>query len=151
MVYVRKYVRLLDALKLVVEAGIAEDEAKQDICGAIADGEIQIRFLVENGYDQFVNNIAGKVRNGREIVIPTDLAPGDFDWEKSWAVRNPWSCADKFLGDVEHDWELAWVEVCREDLSKLAPPLSTALIRRNPTALLGLKLGQSNILTTKIM
>jgi hypothetical protein len=46
MAYIQDWERLSDALSRVKMAGFNEREAKRDICSAIADGKIDVRFLV---------------------------------------------------------------------------------------------------------
>jgi hypothetical protein len=117
MAYVPDWERLSDALKRVMAAGIAEDRAKQDICGAISDRTIKTRCLVEKeeGFGSFGERVVGTVRNGAEIEIPTHLKPSDFDWTKS-RPRKPWqrhghSALDSSL------WHLEWIELFRADVT----------------------------------
>ena len=55
--------------------GIAENEAQQDICGAIADREIRIRFRIAKEDASPREFVEGTVRHGDEVDIPTDLKP----------------------------------------------------------------------------
>ena len=91
MAYVPDWERLSDALKRVMATGIAKDQAKRDICGAISDRKIKIRCLVEKeeGFESFGERVVRTVRNGAEIEIPPHLKPSDFDWTKSHP-RKPW-------------------------------------------------------------
>jgi hypothetical protein len=65
--------------------GVIEDEAKIDLCRAVADGNIRVRLKV----DASASHIGGRVLFGDNIGVPSHLTPGDFDWVKS-RPRNPW-------------------------------------------------------------
>ena len=135
MAYVPDWERLADALKRVTAAtGIAEDEAQQDICGAIADREIRIRFCIAKE-DAFPRGfVEGTVRNGEEVDIPIDLKPSDFDWKNSRAFK-PWPIhADRRLAELNlasvtrysksasrfrAKWHLEWIELNRTDVTKV--------------------------------
>jgi len=89
MAYVpaREWERLSVALTRVMAAGIPEDEAKADICNAIADRKLHVRFLVRKIEREGVNADAvtlgllavGRVYHGGEVDIPSPLTPGDFN------------------------------------------------------------------------
>jgi hypothetical protein len=65
--------------------GVSEDEAKTDLCGAVAEGKIRVRLKV----DASASQIGGRVLSGDNISVPPHLTPGDFDWIQS-RPRNPW-------------------------------------------------------------
>jgi hypothetical protein len=69
----------------VIATGVIEDEAKTDLCGAVADGKIPVRLKV----DASARHIGGRVFSGENISVPMHLTPGDFDWVQS-RPRNPW-------------------------------------------------------------
>lgn len=70
---------LADALKRVVATGLAEEDAKIDVCRAIGDGKIHIRALME----KTAPNVGGKTLLHGNIDVPPRLSPADFDWAKS--------------------------------------------------------------------
>jgi hypothetical protein len=65
-------------------AGIEEDEAKTDLCHAMADGKINVRVRIAAK-----DTWRGKFFTGLNITVPPDLVPADFDWTHSQPV-NPW-------------------------------------------------------------
>jgi hypothetical protein len=98
MAYVPQWERLADALKRVVAAGVAEEEAKADICNAIADRNIRVRFLTSKiwaeGKPGGSIGFAETTCDGSEVDIPATLRPADFDWRisrqvDSWRKRGP--------------------------------------------------------------
>ncbi len=89
--YIPDWERLLDAVKRVMAIGLKEGEAKLDLCRAISDRKIKIRFLVakEEGFGSFGEIVQGIVRQGSDVDIPSHLDPRDFDWLQS-RPRKPW-------------------------------------------------------------
>jgi len=77
MAYTPDWEPLANALKRVMATGVGEDEAKLDLCGAVADLKIRVRVRI--------GKYARKreVFSGGNIEVPTHLAPGHFDWELS--------------------------------------------------------------------
>ena len=45
--YAPDWERLAEALKRVIEAGFSRSEAQRDICRAVIDGKIEVRFSFE--------------------------------------------------------------------------------------------------------
>jgi hypothetical protein len=81
--------RLSDALTRVTAIGIIDEaQAKRKICRAIADRRTKIRLRVAPGK----GHLAGTVRSGDEVEIPTALHPDDFDWQHSRPLK-PWRIA----------------------------------------------------------
>jgi hypothetical protein len=103
---------LADALKRVVAVtGISEQEAKTDICNAIADGEIAVKVFY--GEDPFT---------GDNVRVPSRLKPDDFDWTSSRPFRK-W-----FIGPVgpeNYTWLTGW-----EARSISLIELSTSAVRK---------------------
>jgi len=87
--YIPDWERLADALKRVMETGTSEEEAKTDLCRAVADRKIHVRASIRSGV--FSN---GNVR------VPPHLRPEDLDWTQSRPF-GPWWIGPK-LG--QHYW-----------------------------------------------
>lgn len=86
MTYVRDWEPLADALKRVIASGVTEDQAKMDICGAVADGKIAVRVTIaQSRYDR-----GGQVYSGGNVAVPAHLSPADLDWLNSRPLR-PWA------------------------------------------------------------
>jgi hypothetical protein len=121
MVYVPDWERLSDALQRVMAPGMKEDQAKRDICNAIADRKIKIRGLIakEEGHGSFGERVVGTVRHGGEIEIPSHLSSRDFDWDNSRPVF-PWQESPIHNSSVfAARWHLEWIEVFRADVTNL--------------------------------
>ncbi len=97
----------------------ALQQAELDICRAIADRKIRIRFLIskEEALIGSFDRVVGTVRSGEEVDIPTDLRPKDFDWINSRPHR-PWPRSGTSTLD-ESLWHLEWIEVCSADVTKV--------------------------------
>jgi hypothetical protein len=65
-------------------AGTSEDEAKTDLCHAMADGKINVRVRIAAK-----DIMRGKNFTGLNIEVPPHLIPADFDWTHSQPV-NSW-------------------------------------------------------------
>jgi hypothetical protein len=91
-----------------------EYDATRDICNAIADRKIRVRFLlkkVEPTLGSPSKPIEGTVRNGDEVEIPPRLNPNDFDWIMSCPIE-PWRRRDSATS-----WHFEWIELRREDVT----------------------------------
>jgi hypothetical protein len=58
---------LADALKRVMATGVSEDEAKLDLCRAMADGKINVQVRIAQNDDRF----RGQVFSGPNVGYPT--------------------------------------------------------------------------------
>jgi len=95
--YTSDWEPLADALKRVMATGASEDEAKIDLCRAVADRKIDVRVRIAASDDRCFSN--GNVR------VPTHLSPGDLDWVQSRPLAQ-WSIGPKL---VEHyTWFENW-------------------------------------------
>jgi len=83
--YTPDWESLAGTLERVIATGVIEDEAKTDLCGAVADGKIRVKLKI----DASARHIGGRVFSGENISVPPHLTPGDFDWVQS-RPRNPW-------------------------------------------------------------
>jgi hypothetical protein len=66
--------------------GVSEDEAKLDLCRAMADGKINVQVRIAQNDDRF----RGQVFSGPNVGVPHHLSPDDFDWSRSCPLK-PWS------------------------------------------------------------
>jgi hypothetical protein len=94
--YVPDWEPLADALKRVMAAGISEDQAKPDLCNAVADRKICVRVTLAR---------RGQVFSGGNVGVPSHLAPTDFDWELSRPLR-PWPIGP--VGPQNYTWLSGW-------------------------------------------
>jgi hypothetical protein len=78
LAYIPDWEPLADALKRVMATGASEEEAKTDLCRAVADGKIRVRVRIATSHYK-----RGSVFSGGNVVVPAHLAPRDFDWARS--------------------------------------------------------------------
>jgi hypothetical protein len=118
--YIPDWERLPDAVKRVMATGLTECEAKLDLCHAISDRKIKIRFLVakEEGFGSFGEIVQGTVRQGSNVDIPSHLDPRDFDWLQS-RPRKPWRDIRGGFSALETHWWFEWIEVSRDDVTRV--------------------------------
>jgi hypothetical protein len=69
---------LADALKRVMDAGASEEEAKRDLCGAVADQTIRVRVRIAESDDR-----RGQLFSDGNVGVPGQLRPSDLDWVQS--------------------------------------------------------------------
>jgi hypothetical protein len=89
MRYTPDFEPLADALKRVMASGLSEDQAKLDICGAVADGKVDVRVRVSIAATD--NAMRGRVfyRSNRNVAVPPHLDSTDLDWVQSRPLK-PW-------------------------------------------------------------
>jgi hypothetical protein len=116
MAHVPDWERLPDALKRVMATtGVAEHQAKLDLCRAISDRKIKVRFLVgkeEGSFRSIGEQVEGMVRHGSDADIATQLKPSDFDWQQSRQLQ-PWQDIQGGFGVI------SGLEVLRADVTKV--------------------------------
>ena len=79
MRYIPHWERLGDALKRVMATGASEEEAKIDLCRALADRKIDVRVrIAATNYGR-----RGQVFSDGNVRVPPHLRPGDLDWTQS--------------------------------------------------------------------
>jgi hypothetical protein len=103
---------LADALKRVMATGVSEDEAKTDLCRAVADRKIDVRVRIAASDRTFSDGNVG---------VPAHLEPRDFDWVQSRPLK-PWSIGPKRGEHYEWDWEnrpLDLIELLKADVTKI--------------------------------
>jgi hypothetical protein len=115
--YVADWERLAESVKRLMATGLTEDEAKSDLCCAIADGAVEIRLRLRQ--DATTGRSAGETTlTGADVIIPTRLGTADMDWNnsrplKSWLVRL--GRADGLKGY----WDIEWIEVSRAAVTRI--------------------------------
>lgn len=80
MTYVPDWEPMADALQRVVAIGLVEDEAKRQLCRAIADRKLELRIILTEDPSR---GVPEQAVSGSEFHIPPRLSPGDIDWIKS--------------------------------------------------------------------
>jgi hypothetical protein len=77
--YTQDWEPLADALKRVMATGTNEDQAKTDLCHAVADRKIDVRVrIAANDY-----GMRGCFLSGRNVGVPPRLEPDSLDWLES--------------------------------------------------------------------
>jgi len=117
MAYVPDWERLAEARKRVMATGLLKHRAQLDLCRAIADQKIRIRYLIGKEEIGGTPVPQGQGMAGHVIwrmdVIPRSVAPPDFDWQKSRPVK-PWQVPPNPVF-----WELDWIELFSADVTKV--------------------------------
>jgi hypothetical protein len=94
---------LADALKRVMAIGVSEDEAKRDLCRAVADQKIRVRIRIAAW-----NRVrGGELFSGGNVRQPAHLVPDDFDWVRSYP-RSPWPIGPRWGERRNREWVGGW-------------------------------------------
>lgn len=113
MAYVPAWQRLSDAIESVMAgAGRSREEAKTDICQAIADRTVKIQGKLKKHTTRSVTST--RVLEGKDFEMPAEIKPADLDWERSRPV-NPWVVHREIFGFPGY-WELELIELFRIDV-----------------------------------
>ena len=101
---------------VMAEAGLSKGEVQTKICRAIADGTLKFRAEVGRHMIRPMHG-NGVVLEEKDFHVSPDIQPEDFDWEqsrplKTWIVRQE-------IFRLPGRWNLEWIKVCREDVTKL--------------------------------
>jgi hypothetical protein len=114
---------LSEARPLLMASGLSMSEAETDICRALRERKIRFRHALERvtfrGHTvdpELFRRMTFKDRNRFRLCVPTDLAPGDMDWENSRALR-PWQLGEGYFAHI------ARIELSRTDLEKVFSPV----------------------------
>jgi len=126
MAYVPAWERLSAAITCVMAAGLSKDQAKADICRAIADGAVKIRGKLERHKTRQLR-ASNTVLEGEDLHIPTEIKPKDLDWERSRPVK-PW-LVRRGASALPGHWDLEWIKLFRTDVTNV---LCTAGKRGEP-------------------
>ena len=124
MTYVSQWESLSEAAERVMAAtGLSQDEVRINICRAISDGARIRGKLATHAATQFTASDA--VLERKDFHIPTEIAPGDLDWERSRPLK-AWIVRRESFRPAGH-WYLEWIELFRADVtSALCPAGSQA-------------------------
>ena len=100
--YTPEWQRLAETLRHVMRAGLNEQDAKTDLCNAIADGAVAVRVKVAGS----ASIGAGQVFGPTLVVVPSHLDPTDLDWDRScplmpWAIRR--TVSQEYMGGGSGD------------------------------------------------
>src|SRR5262245_20359772 len=110
---------LADALKRIMATGVTENEAKADLCHALADRKIDVRVRIAKGDSAR----GGQVFSDGNVGVPEHLNPADFDWEQSrptarWPIGPRDSERDDpFWMRGWKDWPLDLIELFRTEVT----------------------------------
>jgi hypothetical protein len=83
-----------------MEIGASEEEAKTDVCRAVADRNINLRVRIASSG----GSMRGRVFSGGNVGVPAHLGPGDLDWVRSRPLK-PWSIGPMPGQHYSWDWE----------------------------------------------
>jgi hypothetical protein len=121
MAYVSEWERLSDAAtRVMAEARLSQDEARSDICRAIADGAIKIRAKLEKHTTRPYLRASGKVLQGGDFVDLEKLKPECLDWEKSRSrPANPWFVRRDQVVVVPGHWDVQEIELWRSEVTNV--------------------------------
>jgi hypothetical protein len=125
---------LADALKRVIATGASEDEAKLDLCGAVADQKIRVRVrIAASDYKR------SQVFSGGNVEVPPHLAPGDFDWVLSHPFAQ-WRIGPK--PGQHYAWIEGWkhrpldlIELSTADVIEILCSNRSATVRRETSTI----------------
>lgn len=85
MAYTPDWEPLAGALERVMATGASEEEAKLDLCGAIADRKIRVRVRIAASDDR-----RRQLFSGGNVGVPGQLRRSDLDWVQSRPIAK-WS------------------------------------------------------------
>ncbi len=112
---------LADALKRVMATGSSEDEAKTDLCRAMADRKIGVRVRIAASD----LGMRGQVFSRGNVEVPPHLGPGDLDWVQSRPLKR-WSIGP--MPGQHYSWIGGWkdrpidfIELSTADVAEIFP------------------------------
>lgn len=103
MAYVLEWEPLANALTRVMASGVTEQQAKADICNAVADRKIVARVVIDKSH--LLDG--GRTFSGGNVGIPPRLNATDFDWAQSRPLK-PWSIGP--MRGEHYAWLGGWEE-----------------------------------------
>lgn len=113
MAYTSVWESLSVAAGRLVRASGSQEQARWDICRALADGAIGVRAKLANHSVRPTRSTV--VVCGNQLETPTGLTPEDIDWEHS-RPKKAWSVRD--LPRYHHGpWYLEYIELSKADVT----------------------------------
>lgn len=114
MAYTSPWERLSEALTRVMKAsGLTQREAQTDICRAIADRAVRVQGKLGRHASRGITS-SDTVLQGRDLLVPTNLNPEDFDWQESRPIKT-WTVPHGT--PVLHGaWKLEWIRLFTSDV-----------------------------------
>jgi hypothetical protein len=101
--YTPDWEKLAEALKRVMAVGVSENQAKLDLCRAVADRKIRVRVrIATSDYAK-----PAQVFSGANVRVPEHLGSGDFDWVHSYPL-SPWLIGPRWGERREPEWVRGW-------------------------------------------
>jgi hypothetical protein len=116
MPYVSDWEQLSAAVnRVMTSTRISTEEARADICSAIADRKINVRGKLE----KTVNGLwhCSDVLMGKDFQIPERINPEEINWEQSRPVK-PWVVRPDSIRKPGL-WCLEWLEVSTSDITRV--------------------------------
>jgi hypothetical protein len=115
MPYISDWEQLAGAVKRIMASSVEEDQAKRDLCNAIADGKISVRATI------YQHNKPDRYYFRENVGVPKHLQPINIDWINSRPTAKWW--IGPALGQ-HYTWEgieerIDLVEVARADVTEL--------------------------------
>ena len=129
--YVPEWEPLAKALTRVKAFGGNEQQAKADICNAVADRKIAIRVVIDESH----RLDGGKAFSGGNVGVPPRLDPADFDWARSRPFK-PWSIGP--MPGQHYNWLSGWedrpislIELSTADVNNVVSATQSRIHRMN--------------------
>jgi hypothetical protein len=125
--YIPDWERLDAAIKRMMVCGFNRDEAREDLCHAIADSKVQVRVALSN---------PRRIFSGGNVRSPVHLKPADIDWNHSRPTA-PWWCGP--MPGQHQNWDggkedVKLVEVSTADVIDLFCTKDLSVERGNASA-----------------
>jgi hypothetical protein len=114
MPYIPEWEQLAGAVKRIMASSVEEDQAKRDLCNAIADGKISVRVTINQ------HNKPDRFYFSENVGIPKHLQPINIDWINSRPTTKWW--IGPALGQ-HYSWDggeerIDLIEVARADVTE---------------------------------
>ena len=126
--YPRNWLRLSDALSIVMNAGFNENDAMQLIANGIADQTIKIQLGL-GSHITLGATAPGKRISGTDVEIPPRINAQDLDFTNS-RPKHRWVIPRERIPHLAGYWDIEWLELWRIDVEDLAKSFPASKPRR---------------------